>query len=130
MILMNKLNQQPPITTGNFIASYNATSVNNTDWNDLSSNDFYDTNTGSQLSSGLKFSNIVVYSGNTSTVSYVKFRARTGAADGVGNSDAVIPVTQSFTYDLHTLEASNPTTIAYKKAVAGDVFFVIASFVR
>lgn len=127
---MNKLNQQPPITTGNFIASYNATSVNNTDWNDLSSNDFYDTNTGSQLSSGLKFSNIVVYSGNTSTVSYVKFRARAGAADGVGNSDAVIPVTQSFTYDLHTLEASNPTTIAYKKAISGDVFFVIASFVR
>jgi len=127
---MNKLNQQPPITTGNFIASYNASSVNDTDFHDLSSSDFYDTSTGNQLSSGLTFSNIVVYSSNTSSLSYVKFRARTGAADGVANSDGVLPVSQSLTYDLHTLEAPNPSTIAYKKAAGGDTFFIIASFVR
>jgi len=127
---MNKLSQQPPITTGNFIASYNASSVNDTDFHDLSSTDFYDTSTGSQLSSGLKFSNVVVYSNNTSSLSYVKFRARTGAGDGVSNTDGVLPVSQSLTYDLHTLEAANPTTIAYKKAAGSDTFFIIASFVR
>jgi hypothetical protein len=127
---MNKLKIQAPITTGNFIASYNATSVSDTDWHDLSSDDFYDTSTGSQLDAGLKFSNIVVYSSSSSSLSYVKFRARVGAGDGVSNTDGVIPVAESFTYDLFTLEADTPATIAYKKAGASDTFLVIASFVR
>ena len=127
---MNKLKSQPPITTGNFLASYNASSVNDTDWHDLASSDFYDVSTGTQLSSGLKFSNLVIYSSNSSVLSYVKFRARVGAGDGVANTDGVIPVASSFTYDLHTLEADNPTTVAYKKAAGSDSFFVLASFVR
>jgi hypothetical protein len=127
---MNKLSQQAPITTGSFIGSYNASSVNDTDWHDLSSSDFYDTNTGTQLASGLTFSNIAVYSNNSSSLSYVKFRARVGAGDGITNTDGVIPVASSFTYDLHTLEASNPSTIAYKKANGADTFTIIASFVR
>lgn len=127
---MNKLKFQYPITTGNFLASYNASSVNDTDWHDLSSDDFYDASTGTQLSSGLKFSNIVVYSNNASTLSYVKFRARVAAGDGVSNTDGVLPVASSLTYDLHTLEADNPSTIAYKKANGSDSFFILASFVR
>lgn len=127
---MNKQRIQPPITTGQFIGSYNASSVNDTDWHDLSATDFYDTSSGSQLSSNLRFSNIAVYSSNTSSLSFVKFRARVAAGDGIANTDGVLPVASSFVYDLHTLEADNPATIAYKKAAGGDTFTIIASFVR
>jgi len=127
---MNKLKSQYPITTGQFIGSYNASSVNDTDWHDLSSTDFYDTSTGSQFPSTLRFSNIAVYSSNSSLLSYVKFRARVAAGDGVANTDGVLPVASSFVYDLQTLEADNPATIAYKKAAGGDTFTIIASFVR
>ena len=35
-----------PIHAGNKLASYNASSVNDTDWHSLSSTDFYDAQTG------------------------------------------------------------------------------------
>ena len=39
----------PPITAGRSIVSYQASSVNDTDWHDLNSSDFYDLITGEQL---------------------------------------------------------------------------------
>lgn len=127
---MNKLKVQPPITTGNFIASYDATSVSDTNWHDLSSTDFYDAVTGTQLPSGLRFSNVVVISNSTSNLAYLKFRALDTPTDGTSNTDGVIPFASSFSFDIQTLEAENPQTIAFKKAQASNTFFLIASFVR
>jgi hypothetical protein len=98
-----RLGVQYPIHAGGYLTAYNASGVNDTDWHSLSSDDFYDTQTGAQFASGLKFAYVEVVSSNTSTLSYVKLRAAAGAGDGVTNSDAVIPVFASFKVDAQAL---------------------------
>jgi hypothetical protein len=120
---MGKYGVQNPISAGQILAAYNATSIANTDWNNLTSTDFYDTSTGDQLSAGLTFAFVAVYSSNTSSVSYIKLRASAGAGDSVANS-------KSFDVDVQALQTSNTTTIAYKKASASDNFFLYCGFNR
>jgi len=79
--MSGKYGVQNPISAGQYLACYNATSVANTDWNNLTSTDFYDTSTGNQLAAGLKFAFVAVYSSNTSSISYIKLRAAAGAGD-------------------------------------------------
>lgn len=127
---MSKLGVQNPISAGQYLAAYNATSVANTDWNNLSSSDFYDTSTGLQLDSNLEFAFVAVYSSNASSVSYIKLRAAAGAGDSVANNGGVIPVAKSFDVDVQALATSNTTSIAYKKASASDKFFLYCGFNR
>ena len=127
---MSKLGVQNPISSGQYLAAYNATSVANTDWNNLSSSDFYDTSTGLQLDNNLEFAFVAVYSSNTSSVSYIKLRAAAGAGDSVSNTGGVIPVAKSFDVDVQALATSNTTSIAYKKASASDQFFLYCGFNR
>lgn len=127
---MSKLGVQNPISAGQYLAAYNATSVANTDWNNLSSSDFYDTSTGLQLDSDLEFAFVAVYSSNTSSVSYIKLRSAAGAGDSVSNTGGVIPVAKSFEVDVQALATSNTTSIAYKKASASDKFFLYCGFNR
>ena len=118
-----------PIHAGNKLASYNASSVNDTDWHSLSSTDFYDAQTGTQLSAGLKFAFVNVVSSNTSTLSFFKLRAAGGAGDGTGNADGVIPVTSEFKVDVQALSGGKSvTSVAYKKAAGGDSFVIVAGF--
>lgn len=124
-----RLGVQYPIHAGGYLATYNASSVNDTDWHSLSSDDFYDTQTGDQLSSGLTFAFVEVVSGSTNTVSYVKLRAADAAGDGVANSDGVVPVLGAFKVDAQALVGGkNVTSIAYKKASGSDTFVVYAGF--
>ena len=124
-----RLGVQYPIHAGGYLATYNASSVNDTDWHSLSSDDFYDAQTGSQLASGLKFAFVEVVSGNTTTLSYMKLRAAAGAGDGVTNADAVVPVFSSFKVDAQALIGGvSVTSIAYKKASGSDSFVVYAGF--
>ena len=118
-----------PTHAGGYLAAYNASSVNNTDWHTLGSEDFYDTRTGTQLSAGLKFAFVEVVSGSTDTVSYCKLRARVAAGDGVTNADGVIPVLGAFKVDVQALvSGSAVTSIAYKKAAGSDSFVVYCGF--
>ena len=96
-----RLGVQYPIHSGGKLATYNATPVNDTDWHSLSSDDFYDTQTGTQLASGLKFAFVEFVSSSTDTFS-VACQALSGG--------------QSI------------TTIAYKKAAGSDSFVVYAGF--
>ena len=124
-----RLGVQYPIHAGGYLATYNASAVNDTDWHTLSSEDFYDTRTGTQLSSGLKFAYVQFVSGSTDTVSYGKLRARVAAGDGVANTDGVIPVLGSFDVDVQALVSGNSvTSVAYKKAAGSDTFIVYAGF--
>ena len=124
-----RLGVQYPIHAGGYLATYNASSVNDTDWHSLSSDDFVNTQTGSELPSGLTFAFIEVVSGSTDTVSYVKLRAADAAGDGVANSDGVVPVLGPFKVDAQALVGGKEiTSIAYKKASGADTFVVYAGF--
>tara|TARA_Y100000592_G_scaffold9199_2_gene12880 strand:+ start:24752 stop:25141 length:390 start_codon:yes stop_codon:yes gene_type:complete len=126
----SRLKVQDPISSGQIVAAYDASTISNTDWNSVSSSDFYDTVTGAQIDANLKFAYIGAASSNTSTLSYIKLRAASGANDGITNSDAVIPVLSSYSVDSQALSSSSITSIAYKKADSSDAFILYCGFNR
>jgi len=126
----NKYLVNNPASTGQFFAAYDATSQNDTDWHTLTSDNFYDTTTGTQLAAGLKFAFVGVASSNTSSKMFIKLRAAAGAGDGVTNSDGVIPILATFNVDSQVLANSSISSIAYKKAVAGDIVTLYCGFNR
>ena len=128
--MSNKLSVQNPISAGQIIGAYNASGVSDTDWHSLSSDDFYDPTTGSQIDASLKFAYLGAVSSNTTSVSYVKLRAAAGAGDGVTNTDGVIPLLSSYSVDSQALASSNSTSIAYKKADSADSFVIYCGFNR
>ena len=94
-----------------------------------SSNEFYDTVTGNQITDGLKFAFVALISSSTSTLSFLKLRAAAGASDGKTNSDGVIPVFGRFEIDSQALQAGDlVTSIAYAKGASGDSVVIIAGF--
>lgn len=118
-----------PIFAGSQIAAYSASAVADTDWHSLSSDAFYNTVTGSQLASGLKFAFVGVVTSATSAESFIKFRAAAGAGDGTANTDGVIPVLGTYQADVQALvDGSLVTSIAYKKGDASDKFVIYAGF--
>ncbi len=124
-----RLGVQYPIHAGGFAAAYDASSVNDTDWHNLTSDNFYDTRTGDQLPSGLQFAFVEVVSGSTDTKSFLKLRAASSGSDGVANSDGVIPVFATYSVDIQALiSGSGVTTVAYKKAAGGDNFVLYVGF--
>ena len=124
-----RLGVQYPIHAGGYLATYNASSVADTDWHSLTSGEFFDAQTGSRLGDGLKFAFLEVVSASTDTLAYLKLRAADGAGDGVSNTDGVVPVFSSFRVDSQALiGGASVTSIAYKKAAAGDSFVIYAGF--
>tara|TARA_R100000773_G_C4219698_1_gene118321 strand:- start:862 stop:1227 length:366 start_codon:yes stop_codon:yes gene_type:complete len=114
-----------PISSGSIRGVFNASSVNNTDWNDLSSDNFVDSVTGSACAASLKFAFLAVVN-KGSNLMYIKYRARTGAGDAITNE---LPVDYSYSDDIATISAE-VSTIAYKKAAGSDSVYFIAGFVK
>ena len=127
---MSKYLVQNPISAGQLFGNYNASAVNDTDWHTLTSDEFYSSNDGSQFADNLKFAYIGVSSSSSSTVSYIKLRAADTPTDGVANSDGVIAILGKFSIDVQALADANVTSIAYKKAAAGDSFSLYCGFNR
>jgi hypothetical protein len=126
---MSKLGVQNPITAGQVMAAYNASSVADTDWHTLTSNEFYDSITGDQLADGLQFAFVAMISSSTSALSFLKLRAAAGAADGKTNTDGVIPVFGRFEVDSQALSSgASVTSIAYAKGASGDSVVIVAGF--
>ena len=126
---MSKLGVQDPITAGQIIGSYSATSVSDTNWHTLTSNEFYDAISGSQITDGLQFAFVNINSSWTSTESHFKVGAAACSGDGKTNTDGVISILGSFQIDVQALQAgSSVTSIAYAKAAAGDVLVITAGF--
>jgi hypothetical protein len=126
---MARNNVTNPIFAGSQIAAYSASAVADTDWHSLSSDDFYNTVTGAQLASGLKFAFVGVVTSSTSTESFIKLRAAAGAGDGTANTDGVIPVLGTYQADVQAIvEAATVTSIAYKKGGTSDKFVIYAGF--
>ncbi len=128
--MSNKLSVQNPISAGQIVGAYDASTVNDTDWHSITSSDFYDPSTGLQVSASLKFAYVGAISSNTTTLSYIKLRAAAGAGDGITNSDAVIPLLSSYSVDSQALASSSISSIAYKKADGGDACILFCGFNR
>jgi len=122
---MARSSAENPIFAGNIRAVYDASSVSDTDWHDLKSEDFVDTTTGSACPAGLLFQVLIIAS-DCEENSFLKYRARTGAGDSTANE---LPFGQFFTDDIGTLE-TKVLTIAYKKNAAADKTQFIAGFIR
>ena len=125
----NKLGVSNPASAGQVIAAYNASSVADTNWHTLTSNDFYDVTSGTQFADGLQFAYVELVSSSTSTLSYFKLRAAAGAGDGKTNTDGVIPVFGRCGIDVQAIQAgASVTSIAYAKGAAGDSVVLVAGF--
>jgi hypothetical protein len=120
---MPGLNTLDPIKAGAIRALCNLSAVNDTDWHNLTSADFYDTVSGSSCAAGLRFEWIGVQNEGSSSM-FIKYRAREAADDATTNE---LRVGQVFTDDLGTLR-DTITTIAYKKASGTDNVTIIAGF--
>ena len=119
----------PPITAGRSIVSYDASSVNDTNWHNLNSSDFYDLITGEQLAADRPFSYVGVYNGSASSFAHVKLRARTLASDGKTNTDGVVSIPGRWSLDVAAIDGgSNVKNISYAKASGGDTFIIYAGF--
>lgn len=128
---MSRLNVSNPASAGQLVGAFNASSVSDTDWHTLTSNEFYDTTSGTQITDGLQFAFVALVSSATSSVSYIKLRAADAAGDGKTNTDGVIPVLGRFEIDSQALQAaSSITSIAYAKGASGDSVVIVAGFNR
>ena len=126
---MSKLGVQNPITAGQFIGAYNASAVSNTNWHTLTSNEFYDAVTGSQITDGYKFAWVGIASSSSSTVSFLKLRAAASGSDGKTNTDGVIPLLGTYQVDAQALNnGALVTSIAYAKGDASDSVIIYAGF--
>ncbi len=124
-----RLGVQYPTHAGGYLATYNVSSVADTDWHSLTSGEFFDTLTGSRLGDGLKFAFVEVVSSSTDLLSYIKLRAADGPNDGVSNADGVVPVFSGFKVDSQALiSGTSVTSIAYKKAAVDDSFVIYVGF--
>ena len=123
---MSKLGVQNPITAGQAVASYNASSVNDTNWHTLNSSDFYDSSTGLQFASNLEFAYVAIMT-DASDLSFFKLRSSDSATDGKTNTDGVIAVFGGFDIDTQAIQ-NVITSIAYAKASASDKTVIYAGF--
>ena len=123
-----KLGVQNPITAGQLVAAYNASTVNDTDWHTLESSDFYDSQTGQQLDSGLTFAYFAMIT-DGSSLSYIKPRAADSASDPKTNAGGVIPVFGGFDIDSQAL-SDQVSAISFAKSAGGDVAVIYAGFNR
>ena len=123
---MSKLGVQNPITAGQAVASYNASSVNDTNWHTLNSSDFYDSSTGLQFASNLEFAYVAIMT-DASDLSFFKLRSADSATDGKTNTDGVIAVFGGFDIDTQAIQ-NVITSIAYAKASASDKTVIYAGF--
>ena len=119
---------QYPITAGQVIACYSASSVNDTNFHSLNSSDFYNPITGAQLDANLKFAYVGVASSNTTTSSFLTLRTVASGA-GKTNPDGVIEIQSTYSLDIAAVDGGQSVTnISYAKAAGSDKFTIQAGF--
>lgn len=114
-----RVNKTPPQQSAGYIGSIDTSTNASTDWTDVVSTDVQDSKTGSTMPAGLQFISIGVRNTSTTGSAYLKLRARGGAADPVA-AEIEIPATAAISLPIAATAGAVITTIAYKKAAAGD----------
>lgn len=114
-----RVNKTPPQQSAGYIGSIDTSTNASTDWTDVVSTDVQDSKTGSAMAAGLQFISVGVRNTSATGSVYIKLRARGGAADPVA-AEIEIPATAAVALPIAATAGDVITTIAYKKAAAGD----------
>lgn len=114
-----RVNKTPPQQSAGHIGSIDTSTNASTDWTDVVSTDVQDSKTGSAMPAGLQFISVGVRNTSATGSAYIKLRARGGAADPVA-AEIEIPATAAVALPIAATAGDVITTIAYKKAAAGD----------
>ena len=119
---------QYPVKTGDAIGVYDATSVNNTIWNDLSSDDFKSSTTGLAVATDLEFGELSVYNGSLNTA-YIKLRAKTADGDTT-DGELIVLAGGILGFNCLGFQSGSVVTISYKKTAGTDSLIFTSSFNR
>ncbi len=120
-------NTTQPVRTAAFIGSTDTSGNASTDWTDLTASSFTDSKTGSAFTASLAFTAVMVHNTSTTASAFFKLRARTGAGDAT-SGELEVPANSTVSIDINGLSGGSPTTIAYRKAAAGDELVIICGF--
>jgi hypothetical protein len=123
-----KMRLQYPVKTGDHLGLYDATSVNNTNWNDLSSEDFKSSSTGSAVPIDLEFGDLSVYNGSNN-VAYIKLRAKNANNDPTTN-ELIVLAGGILSFNTLGLQSGSVETISFKKTAGTDPLIFTSSFNR
>lgn len=119
---------QYPVKQGDYLGVVNVASVNNTIWNNLSSNDFKSSVSGSAIPSGLEFCDLSVYNSSNNDC-YLKLRAKTADGDATTN-ELVILSGGMLAFNCLGFKEGYVETISYKKTATSDGLLFTCSFSR
>lgn len=119
---------QYPVKTGDYIGVNDVSAVNNTIWNNLVSNDFKSSVSGSAIPSGLEFCDLSVYNSSNNDC-YLKLRAKTLDADPITN-ELVILAGGLISFNTLGFKEGYVDTISYKKTAGTEGLLFTCSFNR
>tara|TARA_Y100000114_G_C11743332_1_gene320222 strand:+ start:496 stop:882 length:387 start_codon:yes stop_codon:yes gene_type:complete len=105
--------------TASFIGSIDTSGNASTDWTDIVSTDVKNSMTGTAMSAGLIFTTVSARNTSTTASAFLKLRARDGAGDTT-SAELEIPALGAVAFEFKAVQGTPPSTIAYKKAAAGD----------
>lgn len=119
---------QYPVKTGDDIGVYDATAINNTNWNDISSDDFKSSTTGNLVTTDLEFGELSVYNGSLNNA-YIKLRAKTANGDTT-DGELIILAGGILGFNCLGFQSGSITTISFKKTAGTDSLIFTSSFNR
>lgn len=122
------LKLQYPTKVGDFIGCLDVTSVADTSWHDLQSQNFKSSTTGTAVPTSLPFSEVTVYNGGSSNA-FFKLRARGGAGDTT-TDELVVLSGGVLSFQVQGMSSGDIFTVSYKKTVATDSLTLLCSFVK
>jgi len=108
-----------PVRTAAHVGTIDTSGNASTDWTDLVSSNVTDSKTGSALAAGLIFTSVAVQNRSETASAFLKLRARVGAGDAT-SGEFEIPAGSAISIECAGLAGGAPSTIAYRKAAAGD----------
>ena len=116
-----------PVRTAGFTGTLDTSGNASTDWTDVTGTGITNSLTGSAMPAGLVFTSVAVQNTSTTASAFIKLRARVGAGDTT-SGELEIPASSTISIDIAGLAGSSPSTVAYKKAAAGDELVIICGF--
>lgn len=122
------LKLQYPTKVGDYLGCLDVTSIADTVWHDVKSQDFKDSTTGTAIPSDLPFSEITVYNASNNSA-FFKLRPRVGAGDTTAN-ELILLAGGVLSFQALGLSVGELSTVAFKKGNGADQIVFTCSFVK